>query len=79
MEQALFKEFPELSPILPKEIHFVHSEELAKRWPDKSPKEREDLIVAEYPAVFIGGIGNVLPSCSGPHDLRYFIGHKELV
>ena len=45
---------------LPKEITFVHSEDLVKRYPDLSSKERENAICKEYGAVFLVGIGDIL-------------------
>lgn len=46
---------------LPDAISFVHTEELIEKWPDKTPREREDLITHENGAVFIIGIGGQLP------------------
>ena len=54
---------------LPKEITFVHSEGLVKRYPDLSSKERENAICKEYGAVFLIGIGGKL-SDGKPHDGR---------
>ena len=54
---------------LPKEITFVHSEDLVKRYPDLSSKERENAICKEYGAVFLVGIGGKL-SDGKPHDGR---------
>ncbi len=54
---------------LPNEIYFVTSQELEDRWPDKTPKEREDLIAEEQKAVFIKKIGGVLAS-GERHDGR---------
>ncbi|MDA3940550.1 MAG: aspartate--ammonia ligase [Spirochaetia bacterium] len=54
---------------LPEEISFVHTEELVEKWPDKTPREREDLITKSRGAVFIIGIGGVLPDGS-IHDGR---------
>ena len=54
---------------LPKSIFFITSQELEDMYPDKSPKEREDLITYEKKAVFIIGIGEKLKS-GIPHDLR---------
>ena len=54
---------------LPKEITFVHSEDLVKRYPDLSSKERENAICKEYGAVFLIGIGGKL-SDGKPHDGR---------
>ncbi len=58
-----------LKPFLPEKITFIHAEELYKRYPDKTPKEREDLICKEYGAVFIIGIGGPL-SNGEKHDGR---------
>jgi aspartate--ammonia ligase len=54
---------------LPEEITFVTAQDLEDRWPDKSPKERENLICREHKAVFIEGIGAPLRS-GAPHDGR---------
>ena len=54
---------------LPKSITFITSQELEDMYPDKTPKEREELIVKDKKAVFIIGIGDKLKS-GIPHDLR---------
>lgn len=54
---------------LPKTITFISSQVLEDMYPDKTPKEREDLIVRDKKAVFIIGIGDKLKS-GVPHDLR---------
>jgi len=54
---------------LPNEIKFITTQELEDRWPDKTPKEREDLITKEYGAVFIKKIGGKLKS-GEKHDGR---------
>ena len=61
--------YPQLKPYLPQEIHFVHSEELIKMYPDMTPKEREDTICKKYGAVFVMGIGGKL-SDGKKHDGR---------
>jgi aspartate--ammonia ligase len=61
--------YPEIKPILPSEISFIHSEDLEQRFPALSPKEREKSICQEHGAVFIIGIGADLPS-GEPHDGR---------
>ena len=61
--------YPQLKPFLPEDVHFIHSEELLQMYPDKTAKEREDLICQKYGAVFIMGIGNKL-SDGKEHDLR---------
>ena len=47
----------------------MSSQELEDRWPDKSPKERENLFVKEHGTAFIIGIGGALKS-GKPHDGR---------
>ncbi len=68
-ENKLYVEFPILTPMLPDEIFFIHAQELLDRWPDLSPKERENAIVREKKAVFVIGIGGAL-SDGQPHDGR---------
>ena len=68
-EYMVCESYPQIKPFLPQDIFFIHAEELLQRYPDKSPKEREDLICKEYGAVFIIGIGCKL-SNGEPHDLR---------
>ena len=59
----------DIESILPKQITFIHTEELVERYPDLTPKERENAITKEYGAVFLIGIGGVL-SDGKPHDGR---------
>lgn len=54
---------------LPNEITFIDSQDLEDRYPDKTPKEREDLAAQEYGAIFIKRIGGVLAS-GEKHDGR---------
>ena len=61
--------YPQLKPFLPKDIHFVHSQDLLDMYPDKTPKEREDAICKKYGAVFVEGIGGKL-SNGKKHDGR---------
>jgi aspartate--ammonia ligase len=68
-EFLVCERYRELKPFLPPAIHFIHSEELLQMYPDKSVKEREDLIAQKYGAVFIIGIGGKL-SNGEPHDGR---------
>ena len=68
-ENKLFVEFPQIEPILPEEIHFIHAQELLDRYPSLSAKERENAIAKEYGAVFIIGIGGKL-SNGQAHDGR---------
>ena len=68
-EAEVAGEFPSLEPFLPDEIAFVHTEELAARWPDLLPRDREAEACKEHGAVFVIGIGGELPG-GGIHDGR---------
>lgn len=59
----------DIPSILPKQITFVHSEDLVKRYPDLNSKARENAICKEFGAVFLIGIGGKL-SDGKPHDGR---------
>lgn len=68
----IIDKYPELnqsSHNLPQEIKFIHSEELLERYPNLSPDERENVIVKEYPAVFLIGVGYNLDN-GMPHGTR---------
>lgn len=68
-EYLVCERYSRIKPFLPSDIHFIHSEDLLQMYPDKSVKEREDLICKKYGAVFIIGIGDKL-SDGKPHDGR---------
>lgn len=68
-EFHLASEHSTIRPILPERITFVTAEELAARFPDLQPRQREDRICAERKAVFVIGIGSVLAD-GQPHDGR---------
>ena len=68
-EFIVYENHPDILPILPDKIEFIHSEELEAAYPDLNPKEREDAIAEKHGAVFIIGIGADLPS-GQPHDGR---------
>lgn len=61
--------YPQLTPFLPEDIYFIHAEELRQKYPDLTPKQREDAICKEYGAVFIIGIGCKLGD-GKVHDMR---------
>lgn len=61
--------FPALSAPVNDDVYFISSEELRARYPDLSPKEREDAICRERGVVFISEIGHRLGD-GWPHDLR---------
>lgn len=68
-EYYICETYPQLKPFLPEDIHFIHSEELLQKYPNLSPKERENAICKKYGAVFIIGIGGKL-SNGEEHDMR---------
>ena len=63
--------FPQLNvlPLVSTDIAFVTAQELEDRFPDKTPKEREDAFVKDHPTTFLMGIGGALKS-GKPHDGR---------
>lgn len=68
-EYLVYEMYPTISPVLPENIFFIHSEELRRMYPTMTPKEREDAICKEYGAVFIMGIGGKLGD-GKEHDSR---------
>jgi len=58
-----------LTPFLPENIHFVHSETLQQRYPELDAKGRERAIAKELGAVFLIGIGGALGD-GKRHDVR---------
>lgn len=68
-EYLACESYENIKPFLPQEITFVHAEELLQMYPNKTPKEREDLICKKYGAVFLMGIGGKL-SNGEKHDGR---------
>lgn len=68
-EYLVYEMFPQIRPVLPQQIYFIHSEELLQKYPTFTSKEREDAIAKKYGAVFIIGIGGQL-SNGEKHDGR---------
>ena len=68
-EKIVTEDNPLLTPILPEKITFLHTEDLLKKYPDLSPKQRENEAAREFGAIFLIGIGAVL-SNGLPHDGR---------
>ncbi len=66
---ALNVAFPSLHNRLPREVFFITSQELEDRWPELTPKEREDNICREHGVVFLMQIGKTLRS-GKKHDGR---------
>lgn len=68
-EFTVFEHYPQIKPILPEEITFIHAEELEAQYPVLTPKERELKAAKQYGAIFIIGIGGVMPG-GEKHDGR---------
>ncbi|WP_125571740.1 aspartate--ammonia ligase [Lacticaseibacillus songhuajiangensis] len=62
MEHEVWYKYPEAVHHLPDEIHFVTTQELEDRWPDYTPKQREDAITKELGCVFLMQIGGKMKS-----------------
>lgn len=56
-EYVVYENYPNITPILPDDITFVHAADLAKAHPLLSPKQREAVVAKRHGAVFIIGIG----------------------
>ncbi|MDE5981580.1 MAG: aspartate--ammonia ligase [Duncaniella sp.] len=69
LEKEIYHRFPHITPVLPDEITFLHSEELLQRYPSLPPREREAQAAREHGAIFLIGIGGEL-SDGQPHDGR---------
>ncbi|MFV0362969.1 MAG: aspartate--ammonia ligase [Suipraeoptans sp.] len=61
--------YPTLSNTLKRKVTYITTQELEDRYPDKTPKERENAIAKEYGTVFIMQIGDKLKS-GEKHDGR---------
>lgn len=68
-EYMVCEMYPQITPFLAHDVHFIHAQDLLEMYPGKSAKERENLITERYGSVFIIGIGGKL-SDGKPHDLR---------
>ncbi|GAB3836064.1 aspartate--ammonia ligase [Hymenobacter jeollabukensis] len=68
-ELRVAEEYADITPILPEQITFIHAEELLRRYPELTVKQRETEAAREYGAVFIIGIGGEL-SHGEIHDGR---------
>ena len=68
-EARVAAEYPDITPVLPGRITFLHAEDLLRQYPDLTPKQREHEAVKQYGAVFLMGIGGEL-SHGEPHDGR---------
>ena len=70
-ERTMRAIYPQLQllPRLERTVTFVTTQELEDRWPDFSPKERENEFLKEHKTAFIIGIGGALKS-GEKHDGR---------
>ncbi|MFT3739357.1 MAG: aspartate--ammonia ligase [Breznakibacter sp.] len=68
-EYVVYEKYPAIKPILPEDIAFIHTEELLTQYPDMTSKEREDAAAKQFGAVFVIGIGSVMPN-GEKHDGR---------
>lgn len=59
----------DIEAVLPKQITFIHTEDLVEQYPDLTPKERENAVAKAFGAVFLIGIGGELAD-GQPHDGR---------
>ena len=66
---ALNIAFPSLHNRLPREVFFLTTQELEDKYPDLTPKQREDAICREHGVVFLMQIGKTLKS-GVKHDGR---------
>ena len=67
--KKLREAYPQLKTDICEEVFFITTQELEDMYPDKTPKEREDLIVKEHKTVFLMQIGDLLKS-GVKHDGR---------
>ena len=68
--EALQIAFPSLRTKLDRNVYFITSQELEDRYPNLTPKERENAICREHHTVFLMQIGGKLKGSGKPHDGR---------
>ena len=61
-EYFISENYLEIEPELPEQITFVHAEEMAAKYPDLTPHEREDMETKKHGAIFVIGIGGEMPN-----------------
>jgi len=67
--ETLAESFPEINSIPHRDVHFITSQELEDRYPNLSPKERENACTKEFKTVFLMKVGGALRSGKS-HDNR---------
>lgn len=65
----IYETYHQITPILPHDITFIHAEEALERYPQLTPRERENALAKEYGAIFLIGIGHPLAD-GQKHDGR---------
>ena len=69
----LIERWPQLQddryPPIPRQLTFLHAEDILDMYPDLPRKQRETAILQDYPAIFIYGIGWTLAD-GYPHEMR---------
>lgn len=68
-EFVIYEHYQDITPLLPENITFIHTEELQQQYPGLSPREREAEAAKTFGAVFIIGIGGALAD-GNKHDGR---------
>ena len=68
-EQEVYERFPHITPRLPEQITFLHTEDMQAEYPHLTPQEREREYAKRYGAIFVIGIGATLAD-GKPHDGR---------
>lgn len=68
-ENDLITNFPKLERIIDEEVYFITTGELEDRYPQLTPKKREDAVAREHHTVCIMQIGDDLKN-GKPHDMR---------
>lgn len=61
-EYHVCETYLDIEPELPEEITFIHTEELAAKYPDLTPFERETEETKKHGAIFVIGIGGEMPN-----------------
>ena len=61
VEFFIYDRWDKITPTLPEKITFIYADDLQKKYPNLTPKQREYEACKEFGAVFIIGIGGKLP------------------
>ena len=69
MQHEVWYKYPDAAKKLPNDVTFITTQELEERYPNLTPKERENEITKEYGCVFLMKIGDKLGD-GKPHDGR---------